>query len=82
MHESETRAEKLERFYRLLDRVISQAAVDHDSQALRRQLEVAIMISPLTGPDQVAVLKRFDAVVQLVDQLDKSLEARIRPRSR
>jgi type II secretory pathway component PulJ len=77
MHDSETRTEKIERFYRLLDRMISHAATCHNPQALRRQLEVAIMISPLTGADQAAALGRFDAVVELVEQLETSLRARI-----
>jgi hypothetical protein len=76
MHESETKRAKIERFYRLLDRIISEIALGRDSTALRRQLEVAIMISPLTGPDQAAALSRFDAAVELVDQLDKSFKAR------
>lgn len=76
MHESESRGEKVERFYRLLDRILSELVLGHDARILRRQLEVAIMISPLTGPDQMAVLRRFDAAADLVDQLGKSLKAR------
>jgi len=77
MHDTETTIEKAERFYRLLDRVISQIALGQDSQTLRRQLEVAIMISPLSGADQSAALARFDAAVELVDQFNKSLKAHV-----
>lgn len=76
MHESETKNEKVERFYRHLEHILSEVALGHDSQVLRRKLEVATMISPLTGPDQAAVLRRFDAAVELVDQLDNSFKAR------
>lgn len=75
MHESETKGEKIERFYRFLDRVISEVALGRDSRTLRRQLEVAIMISPLSGSDQAAALSRFEAAVELVDQLHKSFNA-------
>ena len=75
MHESETRGAKIERFNRLLDRIVSEVTLGRDFPALRRQLEVAIMISPLTGPDQAAALDRFDAAVELVEQLDRSFKA-------
>jgi len=41
MHESETKRAKIERFYRLLDRIISEVALGRDSpsQALIDQLD-------------------------------------------
>lgn len=73
MSDSETNNERVERFYRLLDRIMAQVALGHDPQLLRQQLEVAIMVSPLAGADQAEALARFDAAVALIDQLDKTL---------
>lgn len=59
----ETGEEKAERYRRLLARLISHAEAGEAAAPLREQLDVAMMMSPLSATEQMAALAAFDAAV-------------------